>query len=521
MNLDSKTLRAGSFVLSAFFLLAAAAPSQGDIRLPIVGRVQPWSFQSPKVDNPGNGTIQALEKVFRYQGAAFLQLEFTGVTLGPGSYLEVSSLQDGAKEILTARILKEYGPYSSFFNGEAVKVRLMAGPGTKGNAFGVKSLGWGLSSGTVTPAPMTLCGPDNRVLSKDRRVARALIRMGSYYAVGSAWLINPLNCFATAGHVLGARNLTRLTVQFNVPLSSSTGGMRFPSPKDQYVWAGASKAAYENGGPGRDWGVFLTLKNSQTGKYAGQVQGDYFRFATTPALSTKMRITGYGTDSTPRTYNLVQQTDTGPLYRVYGSRIMYRVDTMGGDSGAPVIVAATKKAVGVHTHGGCTWSGGYNTGTLASYPPFAAARKKLGGSVSAGTYTQFGSGCKGTAGVPLLIAYGVPVIGKTLQVDLFYFKAKLPAFLLTGASRTFWGRTRLPFDLGPFGAKGCFFLVSPDLMTPRTTGPYGTASVKLPIPKLPVLVKARFYQQWLVYDSKANHLGLVVSAAGAGQVGGQ
>ncbi|GEM_PF-3715338 len=521
MILCSKTLRAGSFLISAFAVLAAAVPSQGDIRLPIVGRIQPWSFQSPKVDNPGAKAVQAFETVVRYPGAAFLQLEFTGVVLGAGSSLEVSSLQDGAKEVLTARILKEYGPYSSFFNGEAVKVRLIAGPKTKGNTFGIKSVGWGLSSGTVTPAPMTLCGPDNRVLSRDKRVARALIRMGSYYAVGSAWLINPFNCFATAGHVLGARRLTRLTVQFNVPLSSSSGGMRFPSPRDQYVWAGSAKAAYENRGPGRDWGVFLTLKNSQTGKFAGQVQGNYFRFDATPRLSTKMRITGYGTDSTPRSYNLVQQTDTGPLYRVYGSRIMYRVDTMGGDSGAPVIVAATKKAVGVHTHGGCTWSGGYNTGTLASYPPFAAARKKLGGSLNVGSYKRFGSGCKGPAGTPRLLAYGVPVIGKTLQVGLFYFKAKVPVFLLTGVSRTYWGKTRLPFDLGPFGAKGCSLLVSPDSMAARMTSPYGGASVKVPIPKLPVLVKARFYQQWLVYDPKANRLGLIVTAGGAGRVGEQ
>ncbi len=521
MNRLSKTFRAGGFLLSLLFALAAAAPSQGDIRLPIVGRIQPWSFQSPKVDNPGAVALRAYEKVIRHQGAAFLQLEFTGVSLGPGSYLEVSSLQDGAREVLTAGTLKEYGPYSSFFNGDAVKVRLVAGPKTRGNTFGIKSVGWGLSAGTVTPAPMTLCGPDNRVLSKDKRVARALIRMGSYYAVGSAWLINPADCFATAGHVLGAKNLTRLTVQFNVPLSSSSGGMRFPSPKDQYVWAGAAKAAFENGGPGRDWGVFLTLKNSQTGKYAGQVQGDYFRFDNTPTPSTKMRITGYGTDSTPRTYNLVQQTDTGPLYRVYGSRIMYRVDTMGGDSGAPVIVAATKKAVGVHTHGGCTYSGGYNTGTLASYAPFAAARKKLGGVVNPGSYTLFGSGCKGTGGVPLLINYGVPVIGKTLQVDLFYLKAKAPAFLFTGASRTFWGRMRLPFDLSPLGAKGCSILVSPDLMTSRVVGAFGGASVKLPIPKLPVLVKARFYQQWLVYDPKANRMGVVLSAAGTGQVGAE
>ena len=521
MKLISKFFRPGGLLFPLLLVLAEAAPSQGDVILPIVGRVQPWSYTSPSMDNPGARTVQALEKVIRHQGAAFIQLEFRDVVLGGGSYLEVSSLLDGAKEKLTAETLKVYGPFSSFFNGEAVKVRLFAGPGTKGNRFGIKNVGWGLSTGTVTPAPMTLCGPDNRVLSKDKRVARALIQMGSYYAVGSAWLINPRDCFATAGHVLGAKNLTRLTVQFNVPLSSSTGGIRSPSPRDQYVWVGSTKAAYENAGPGRDWGVFLTGKNSQTGKYAGEVQGDYFKFDNGPTTSTTMRITGFGADSTPRTYNLVQQTDTGPLYRVYGSRIMYKVDTMGGDSGAPVIVAATKKAVGVHTHGGCTYSGGYNTGTLASYAPFAAARKKFGGAVNPGVYAMFGAGCKGSAGVPLLIPNGVPLIGRTFRVDLFYFKPKSPAFLLTGVSRTYWGKTRLPLDLTPFGAKGCSFLVSPELVFGRVTGPFGGAYVNFPIPRIPVLVKARFYQQWLVHDPKANGLGLIVTAAGAAVVGEQ
>ncbi len=519
MNSLSRPSRVGGLLSSLLLVLAAAGSSQGDIRLPIVGRVQPWSYTSPRLDNPGNSPIPLLEKVVRYRGAAFLQVEFKDVTLDKGSYLEVSSLQDGAREVLTGAILEEQGPFSSFFNGEALKIRLVGGPGTRGNGFGIKSLGWGLSSGTVTPAPMTLCGPDNRVLSKDKRVARALIRIGSYYAVGSAWLINSRDCFATAGHVLGARNLTRLTVQFNVPFSSSTGGMRFPAPRDQYVWAGFSKAAYENAGPGRDWGVFLTLKNSQTGKYAGEVQGDFFRFDAPPKALTKMRVTGYGTDSTPRTYNLVQQTDTGPLYKLYGSRLMYRVDTMGGDSGAPVIVAGTNKAVGVHTHGGCTSSGGYNTGTLANYAPFAAARKKLGGGANAGSYTLFGSGCKGTAGVPYLVPSGTPRIGRTFRVDLFYFRAKAPAFLLTGVSRSYWGRARLPLDLGPFGAKGCFFLVSPEVVSSRVTGSFGGARVLLPIPKLPVLVKARFYQQWLVADPKANLLGLVFSPGGAAVVG--
>jgi hypothetical protein len=41
----------------------------------------------------------------------------------------------------------------------------------------------------------------------------------------------------------------------------------------------------------------------------------------------------------------------------------YRTDTMGGNSGSPIIDEATGYSVGVHTHGGCTSSGGNNNGT--------------------------------------------------------------------------------------------------------------------------------------------------------------
>ncbi len=512
--------RKGGLFLSLLVPAAAGAAAQGgDVLLPIVGRIQPWSYSSPALDNPTGKTLPVLEKVFRKAGASFLQLEFREVVLGRGSFLEVSSLQDGASERLDARILETYGPYSSFFNGDAVKVRLFAGPHTKGNRFGVKTLGWGLPGGTATPVPATLCGPDNRVLSRDRRVARALLRMSNYYSVGTAWLINKKNCFVTAGHVLGAKSLTTLNVQFNVPLSSSSGGMRFPSPKDQYTWAGFTQRAFQVGGPGMDWGVFLTLKNVYTGKYPGEVQGDYFRIGGYPGAGAKLRVTGYGTDSTPRSYNLVQQTGTGPLAGISGSAIRYRVDTMGGNSGSPVIMAATGMAVGIHTHGGCTWSGGYNTGTFFTYGPFAAAVKKFTGTSRAGAYKVFGQGCKGPAGVPLLVPGGVPVLGRTFRVDLFYLAPKTPAFLLTGSSMARWGRAKLPLDLSFYGAKGCSLLVGPELLSARTIGPFGGAYVRFVIPKLPVLVGARFYQQWLVGDPKANPLGLIVSPGGAALVG--
>jgi V8-like Glu-specific endopeptidase len=51
----------------------------------------------------------------------------------------------------------------------------------------------------------------------------------------------------------------------------------------------------------------------------------------------------------------------------------YVTDTEGGNSGSPVIDALTNTAVGVHTHGGCTSSGGNNNGTSTFHAAFWAA----------------------------------------------------------------------------------------------------------------------------------------------------
>lgn len=45
----------------------------------------------------------------------------------------------------------------------------------------------------------------------------------------------------------------------------------------------------------------------------------------------------------------------------------YQTDTEGGNSGSPVIDEATGNAVGVHTHGGCSTSGGGNNSGTSTF----------------------------------------------------------------------------------------------------------------------------------------------------------
>lgn len=46
--------------------------------------------------------------------------------------------------------------------------------------------------------------------------------------------------------------------------------------------------------------------------------------------------------------------------------------TQGGNSGSPVIHEETGHAIGIHTHGGCSATGGSNTGTRIDVPALAA-----------------------------------------------------------------------------------------------------------------------------------------------------
>src|SRR5690606_1209852 len=87
------------------------------------------------------------------------------------------------------------------------------------------------------------------------------------------------------------------------------------------------------------------------------------------AAGQTIRITGYGTGGGPSsTWSQVQKTHTGPYSSLSGTTVRYRVDTTGGNSGSPVENESDAgKVIGIHTHGGCTSSGGSNAGTAIQH----------------------------------------------------------------------------------------------------------------------------------------------------------
>jgi V8-like Glu-specific endopeptidase len=293
----------------------------------------------------------------RAQGAAWLQLRFGSWELGPESFLVMTSRGDGALQILDARSLERWGGRSAFLNGEAVDVELwIGGRGSRGR-FEIVELMVGdhgppRYEGGV--GEETICGTtDDRVPSNDPGVGR-IVPIGC-----TGWAVSN-GGFLSAGHCMGSGFTT---IEFNVPASASNGTIRHPPPADQYPIGTVTGV---NGGIGNDWTVFDVPPHPTTGLTPVQAYGGFLRMSRDTAPST-VRVTGYGVDT--GTANQTQQTHTGPYIgeTVSGPSVVYhdyRVDTMGGNSGSPIIASdASRLTIGIHTHGGCTSTGGANHGT--------------------------------------------------------------------------------------------------------------------------------------------------------------
>ncbi|MEC7726530.1 MAG: choice-of-anchor J domain-containing protein [Planctomycetota bacterium] len=306
--------------------------------------------------------------------ASWLRLEYAGVLLSgsrdrgsDGSFLRITSLQDGAVQTQHLRHVGEWQDTSAYFNGDSVMVELLAHAGTGDNRLVLKAAQVGPEK---VGDPDSICGAnDDRVLSNDPRVAR------NQPTGCTSWMINDCNhCFLTAGHCAGSG---LQVVQFNVPLSSSTGSLNQPPPSDQYAVDTASLQSNGGQGVGDDWAYFGVFDNSTTGLSPYAAQGNQaFDLVTPPQVSGQnIRITGNGSTSAPvsPTWYLVQKTHSGPYFSLTGTAVRYTTDTTGGNSGSPVILDGTNQAIGIHTHGGCTSTGGSNAGTGANHTALQAA----------------------------------------------------------------------------------------------------------------------------------------------------
>lgn len=164
-----------------------------------------------------------------------------------------------------------------------------------------------------------------------------------------------------------------------------------PHPDHQYPVE--PSATQRSLGFGNDYSYFGLWPNSNTGLTAFQTQGSSFDIAAAPMASGQpVRVTGYG-DVTPpvlMSWNRAQKTHTGQYLVFSGTVLGYAVDTTNSNSGSPVVLESTGRAIGIHTSSGCAVTGGNNWGTMIPHPGLQAALANPMGICASGVGTPAG-----------------------------------------------------------------------------------------------------------------------------------
>ncbi len=352
-------------------LTCTAYARQGQQR-PAPGRRTEVQRDSGRLSHSGDGPRVVYSTTVSAPNASWLRVALGEVLLTGdteterASYVLLTSLTDGATQRLNAEQVRQWGRMSAYFNGDAVRVEVVAFPGPGENRLVVDSVIAGAERGGNTDS---LCGSsDDRVLSSDSRVARILTGGG----VCTGFIISDSSrCMLSAGQCApGAGSV----VEFNVPLSSSTGVMTHPGPENQYAVDVSS--IQSAGGPGNDWAYFGVYANSNTGLGAAAAQGVAFPIASAPVpASQTLWITGFGVVSAPivAAWNQVQKAGTGPYVGLAGTVLRHQVDTTAGDNGAPITLAG--QAIGINNGDGCVdpVGGSFNVGTAMQSAGLQAA----------------------------------------------------------------------------------------------------------------------------------------------------
>ena len=342
-----------TFFISAVLSLLVLFTNSFAQTAPLQYYIQSYHLESGVFDgngSPENNPVEVFSSVIELHSVPWLQLHFSDSNLGDESYIIIKSVYDGLWQKLNSVSLEQWNNFSAYFNGNAVEIKLFLAPSDKQVFIHIDEIVVG--EWAEGDPSFSICGTiDDRELSNQQATGR-LLSPGC-----TGWII-PNGKIVSAGHCL--TSATGSTVlQFNVPPSLPNGTVQHPGPEDQYS-VNVSTRVFVNGGIGDDWGVIEAYPNSVTNLLPIQAQGTYWPLAQNLGPDS-IRITGYGTATGVR--NQVQQTHVGPNASSSGTTMRYRTDTTGGNSGSPVIDALTNVAVGVHTHGGCSSTGGNNNGT--------------------------------------------------------------------------------------------------------------------------------------------------------------
>jgi V8-like Glu-specific endopeptidase len=204
-------------------------------------------------------------------------------------------------------------------------------------------------------------GNDDRVKLADdlyrsnpwRQICSLRIRAvtGAIY-LGTAWFIGP-RILATAGHCVYLRNEGGWAASIDVV--PGRNGQIEPYGRATAIRFAAVDGWIDSGARDFDYGVIF-LADSTIGTKVGNLAVETFADADLVGLTC--RISGYPTDLDGGAFQYYHER---PLASVTPARLIYDVDTFGGQSGSPIWrqeVGSPAVAIGIHTTGGLSSNSG-------------------------------------------------------------------------------------------------------------------------------------------------------------------
>lgn len=331
------------------------------------------NLDSGLVSATGAGTepVIVFSQIVAIDGVPWMRLHFATVQLSGipstnnGSFLRLTSLADGAMQILDVDGLAKWGNSTGAFNGDRVLLELLAYPGTGDNRVVVDKVRVGSASqGTAGATAGGAC--DQIVPSTDPRVGRLVFDKLDqpsntlFTTWCTAFMFNDRpNDFLTASHCCTAicwpgdpcdpgGEALQPFVEFNVPPSTARGDIQHAKTIDQYPVDRNSVQEDRPTPTSRiDWCYFGVQRNVDTGLTPLEKQGDSFRLADiVPAADPNiiMRVTGHNRDAEPlgcgltgtfNEFHGTQSTDTGPFAEhVVDERVSVDAQSRPGSSGA-------------------------------------------------------------------------------------------------------------------------------------------------------------------------------------------
>lgn len=352
--------------MSAVLLLFAAHAAADQDTAPLESTEVPVVVDSGMVQTAGPARGVAFETLVLAPGRPWMRLAFDQVELGrtpvggQPTVLRLVGLRDGVTQVLNTSAVRQWNQTSAYFNGDAVLVQIVADSAAPPSLVRMSAVTAGVARTPNEGGVANLCdGEDTRVPSSDPAVGR-LLPNGC-----TAWIFDdPNNCMLSAGHCFPSASTV---IQFNVPESAKDGTPVHPPPEFQFA-VDMSSVQRLSAGEGWDWAYFGCFPNSTSGATAYETQGAFIPISPAPLPSNpsqEIQVRGFGTVEPPVTgqWNRIQKEASGPYESRIGFRITYVVDTSAGNSGSPVLDAATGHAIGIHGQGGCGVGSGANIGT--------------------------------------------------------------------------------------------------------------------------------------------------------------